>query len=89
MHVILMDNAKIPTHQSHLQPKDSCVVLVVQKDETNSVTICNLNKTNSKEHMPIFVDHPVTGETFTKMGIEAYFIATTVPATQCHWLQPS
>jgi hypothetical protein len=50
----------------------------------NSVTNRNPNKTNAKEHMPIFVDRLVTGETFTEMGVEAYFVTKTEPAPKHH-----
>jgi hypothetical protein len=89
MHVILMDNINVPAHQSHLQPKDSWVVSIEWENETNSITIRNPNKMNAEEHMPIFVDCPVTSKTFTKMGVEAYFIITTVPATKRYQLQNS
>ena len=84
-----MNNGNIPAHQLHLQPKDSWVVSIVREDETNSVAIRNPNKTNAKEHMPIFVDRPVTGKTFTEMGVEVYFITTTVPAAECRRPQHS
>ncbi len=64
MHVFLMNDVNVPAHQLHLQPKDSWVVSVIREDETNSVAIHNPNKMNAKEHMPIFVDRPVTGETY-------------------------
>jgi hypothetical protein len=50
-----MNDVNIPAHQSHLQPKDSRVVSVIQENETNSVAIRNPNKTNAEEHMLIFV----------------------------------
>jgi hypothetical protein len=85
MHVISMNNVNIPAHQLHFQPKDSWVVSVVQGDETNSIAIRNPNKMNAEEHMPIFVDHPVTGKTFTKMGVEVYFIRDSA----CRWMPPA
>jgi hypothetical protein len=89
MRVILIDNVNVPAHQWHLQLKNSCIVSIIREDETNSITICNPNKSNAKQHMLIFVDRPVTGKTFTEMVVEAYFITMTAPAAKYHWSQHS
>jgi hypothetical protein len=53
------------------------------------MTISCPRKALTKTHVAAFVDRPISGETFAKVGVEAFLISACPAAPKCNRVEDS
>jgi hypothetical protein len=77
-----MDDVDIPSHNTHLEMLDCLIATVVRKKKLSNVTVRDLNKVSTKQHMATFTHGPVYGKDFTKVQVERWFITMCLPRSK-------
>jgi hypothetical protein len=82
-----MDNVDIPTHETHLQAKDSLIGTVVRQYEFYRIAVSYPDESAAVAHVSNLIHRPVPSEAFAKVRVKEPLIATTPARTKCHGVE--
>ncbi len=70
----------------HLEAAKDVIVSILAEDKSYDVTVSNPGETHSPAVVVAFVNGPVTGKAFSKVGMQMDFISAGTAGSKHYWV---